>query len=197
MSYTDRMGRPREFEEDEVLRKSLEVFWARGFEGTSIDDLVKATGLGRASLYSAFEDKAGLYAATLRFYLRQGAGALRLLEGPSPKNAVYTYFMKAVQGGCSKQGPRGCFALQAAMEESHSDVARTLLQQDTQNLLAAFEAVIERGQEAKEFTKEKSARELAQYLYLLRVGAAGAARVGLSPKALMASIESGLQVLET
>ena len=55
------MARPREFDEDEVLEKALAVFWAKGFEGATVDDLEQATGLGRGSLYGAFGGKHELF----------------------------------------------------------------------------------------------------------------------------------------
>ena len=59
------MARPREFDEDEVLEKALAVFWAKGFEGATVDDLEQATGLGRGSLYGAFGGKHELFLRAL------------------------------------------------------------------------------------------------------------------------------------
>jgi len=63
------MARPREFDEDVVLGKVLSVFWERGYDGTSVEDLVERTGLGRASLYGAFGDKERLFERALALYL--------------------------------------------------------------------------------------------------------------------------------
>lgn len=60
------MGRPRSFDEAEVLIAATTVFQRLGYEGTSIDDLVAATGLHRGSLYKAFASKRGLFLACLR-----------------------------------------------------------------------------------------------------------------------------------
>lgn len=63
------MGRPRSFNEDAVLDAAAEVFVKGGYEGTSIDDLVKALNLHRGSLYKAFGSKHGLFLAVLRRYV--------------------------------------------------------------------------------------------------------------------------------
>ena len=60
------MGRKRSFDDDEVLARAREVFLEHGYEGTSIDALVKATGLLRGSLYGAFGSKRGMFVAALR-----------------------------------------------------------------------------------------------------------------------------------
>ena len=62
------MARPREFDADDALERVTRVFWNRGFEHTSLDDLCAATGLGRSSLYAAFGDKRALYLKALARY---------------------------------------------------------------------------------------------------------------------------------
>lgn len=59
------MGRPREFDEARVIRKSKELFASQGYHGTSLDDLVKATGLLRGSIYKAFGSKRNLFETSL------------------------------------------------------------------------------------------------------------------------------------
>jgi len=60
---TTTMGRPREFDPDTALAAIMEVFWAKGFEGASMRDLVVATGLKKGSLYAAFGDKRAMFIA--------------------------------------------------------------------------------------------------------------------------------------
>ena len=64
------MGRQRTFDEAEVIVQSASVFLRQGYEGTSIDDLLAATGLHRGSLYKAFASKRGLFLAALQHYIR-------------------------------------------------------------------------------------------------------------------------------
>ena len=64
------MGRPREFNEEEALAKIMDVFWARGFEGATVSDLMAATGLKKGSLYAAFGDKRAMYLKALALWIR-------------------------------------------------------------------------------------------------------------------------------
>jgi TetR/AcrR family transcriptional regulator, transcriptional repressor for nem operon len=84
------MARPREFDRDAVLDKALRVFWAKGFAGTSTDDLREAMGIGRQSLYGAFGNKRALYLEALATYQqRTNAGHLKRLRDPvSPLQGI-------------------------------------------------------------------------------------------------------------
>ena len=77
MGETKVIGRPREFDEDEALAKILDVFWAKGFEGTSMSDLETATGLRKGSLYAAFGDKRAMYLKALALYGRTAIDDVR------------------------------------------------------------------------------------------------------------------------
>ena len=64
------VGRPREFDEEQVLDAAMKAFWAKGYEATSLADLVSVTGLHKGSLYQAFGDKHSLFIQTLNRYLQ-------------------------------------------------------------------------------------------------------------------------------
>src|SRR5260370_35536195 len=80
------MARPREFDRDEALKRALAVFWEKGYEATSTDDLIRAIGIGRQSMYDTFGDKHQLYLEALRLYEANTGAALfkRLYKAPSP-----------------------------------------------------------------------------------------------------------------
>lgn len=77
------MPRTRAFKASEVAAKAMNVFWRHGYEGTSIEDLVTATGLSRSSIYQAFGSKQGLFDASLNCYLESITGLLAPLENGS------------------------------------------------------------------------------------------------------------------
>ena len=64
------VGRPRQFDEEQVLDAAMKAFWANGYEATSLADLVSVTGLHKGSLYQAFGDKHSLFVQTLNRYLQ-------------------------------------------------------------------------------------------------------------------------------
>jgi len=84
------MARPRSFDPNEALDLARDVFWRKGFQGTSLDDITAATGLAKPSLYAAFGDKNALFLKVLdRYHERIVANAERvLMEGPSARDAI-------------------------------------------------------------------------------------------------------------
>ena len=79
------MARTKEFDPDAALRAALELFWERGYEATSMADLVERLGIGRASLYATFGGKHELYLKALNLYLRtQDPDPVELLSRPGP-----------------------------------------------------------------------------------------------------------------
>ena len=78
-------GRPRSFDEKVALDKATQVFWAKGYDGVTIDDLVAGMGVGRPSLYSIFGDKRTIFLRVLKAYAeRKGALAAKALLAPAP-----------------------------------------------------------------------------------------------------------------
>jgi TetR/AcrR family transcriptional repressor of nem operon len=71
------VARPRQFEEQDVLRDVRDQFWAAGYAATSLEDLTRASGLGKGSLYGAFGDKHKLFMRTLDDYVTDSSAALR------------------------------------------------------------------------------------------------------------------------
>src|SRR6516164_5154650 len=110
------MARPREFDEGEVLDRALATFWEHGYEGTSIDDLVAATGLGRASLYGAFGDKEQIFARALERYCAHLGDSLAVGgDEPSARAALERLLRTLVVKSLPRSGPRGCFLLSTAV----------------------------------------------------------------------------------
>jgi TetR/AcrR family transcriptional regulator, transcriptional repressor for nem operon len=110
------MGRHREFEPDEALDRAVEVFWAKGYEATSVEDLLIAMGINRASLYATFGDKAQLFAAVLERYERAVASQVAAALAPPIAGvaAVEAFFRAMVAAATPTLGPRGCLVLQTA-----------------------------------------------------------------------------------
>ena len=83
------MARPKSFDEEAVLDQAVQLFWERGYEGTSLADLEAHLGLGRQSLYNSFGDKHALFLKALDRYRRDiGGAALAQLNAPDPPRAV-------------------------------------------------------------------------------------------------------------
>ncbi|MBV9947094.1 MAG: TetR/AcrR family transcriptional regulator [Myxococcales bacterium] len=190
------MARPREFDEDEVLDLALATFWEHGYEGTSIDDLVAATGLGRASLYGAFGDKEQIFARALERYCAQAGAALESAEREASARAALRGLFRALAMKASpKSGPRGCFLLTTAVGGDAPAAAREAYAEYTARLERALTALVRRGQRSGEFTRAVEAQSVARMLALLLQGIAAGARAGRSKAHLEAAIEAALELV--
>jgi AcrR family transcriptional regulator len=110
------MARPRSFDPDEALDRARDVFWQKGFQGTSLDDITAATGLAKPSLYAAFGDKNALFLKVLdRYHARIVASAARVLnEGPSAREAIERWLTGFVPFCSGTKGIRGCLSVNTA-----------------------------------------------------------------------------------
>ena len=119
-----RRGRPRGFDAGEVLGAAAERFRTRGYAGTSLDDLVDATGLQRPSLYAAFGDKRALYLATLeRTIERAGRAFDQLIEADLPLEQSLKVMFRAVIDGflTGETGPSGCIMVSTSATSAVDD----------------------------------------------------------------------------
>ncbi len=107
------MARPRSFNPDEALDLARDVFWRKGFQGTSLDDITAATGLAKPSLYAAFGDKNALFLKVLdRYHERIIANAERVLnDGPSARDAIERWLTGFVPFCSGIRGSRGCLSI--------------------------------------------------------------------------------------
>jgi AcrR family transcriptional regulator len=119
-----RRGRPRGFDSGEVLGAATERFRTRGYAGTSLDDLVDATGLQRPSLYAAFGDKRALYLATLdRTIERAGRAIDQLIAADLPlRQSLKVMFRTVIDGFLTGEtGPSGCIMVSTSATSAVDD----------------------------------------------------------------------------
>src|SRR5882757_1475120 len=109
-------GRPREFDRDKALAKARDAFWARGYEGVSMVDLVSTLGLASARIYAAFGSKEALFREAVALYdAEEGGFATRALEQePTAQQAIERTLREAVETYTSKDRPQGCMVVSAA-----------------------------------------------------------------------------------
>src|SRR5579871_401358 len=98
-------GRPRNFDEAKALEKATHVYWSKGYDGVTIDDLVAGMGVGRPSLYSVFGDKRTLFLRVLKDYAeKKGALAEKALLPPNTLRESLVSFLKdAVESATHKE----------------------------------------------------------------------------------------------
>src|SRR5277367_529945 len=103
-------GRPRSFDERQALEKAIQVFWSKGYDGVTIDDLVAGMGVGRPSLYAVFGDKRTLFLRVLRAYAEaKGALAAKALLAPqSLRDSLAAFLRHAVETATEEGSAPGC-----------------------------------------------------------------------------------------
>ena len=88
-------GRPRSFDETEALERAIQVYWSKGYDGVTIDDLVAGMGVGRPSLYAVFGDKRTIFLRVLKAYAeKKGALAAKALLSPQTLRDSLARFLK-------------------------------------------------------------------------------------------------------
>lgn len=112
------MPRGREFEPQDALRKAMETFWRNGYDQTSVDDLVAATGVSRYGLYGAFGDKRELFLASLDLYRDDVVTWLmRSVEAPGASlGAIHQYFTDLAAFASFPGGENGCLMCNTATD---------------------------------------------------------------------------------
>ena len=116
-------GRPREFDDTEMLRKIMRLFWKNGFEGVSLSMIMKETELQKASLYAAFGDKRSMYLKALGQYHDDivSAAALALKDDTVPAKQRIEAFINAPLTAAQKNDRSGCFLCNASADQSDLD----------------------------------------------------------------------------
>jgi TetR/AcrR family transcriptional repressor of nem operon len=162
------MARHKEFDRDEALHRAMEVFWSRGYEATSMSDLVKNMGINRQSLYDTFGDKHTLYQQALDRYREvEGRKMFELLESPgSVKRALRQLFKGVVERSLGGGERRGCFVGNATSELAGR--CRETEEKACGSMAAAEDALYRallRGKREGEINAGRDLRAVARFLY--------------------------------
>ncbi|MFI6787484.1 TetR/AcrR family transcriptional regulator [Nonomuraea sp. NPDC050383] len=167
------MARSKEFDPSAALDAALELFWERGYEGTSMADLVERLGIGRASLYATFGGKHELYMKALQRYLdAQSPSPVELLSQPGPAlPAVRQLVEMYARQSSSDEGKRGCMIVNAAAELMPRDeeVSR-FVDRNWEGLETALTSALIRARAQGELAPDRDPRALARFLMVLLQG---------------------------
>lgn len=150
----------KQFDVDETLTRAMQAFWTRGFEATSLQDLVAATGVNRASLYATYGDKRELFLAALKKYDGEVRGRMLALLGATlePAEAISAVFDKFIDRIRSADTNWGCFLVNSALELAPHDAEIADLVNVAQDEIEAFfQAMIRKGQASGQFRPDLDA----------------------------------------
>jgi AcrR family transcriptional regulator len=191
-------GRPREFDRDEALARARDAFWARGYEGVSMADLVEALGLASARIYAAFGSKEALFREAVALYdAREGGFATRALaEEPTAVGAIDRILREAVETYTRKGRPRGCMVVSAATNcASENENLREWLADYRRRRTASLVMRLEKAVADGELRSGTDAQALGDYFAAVLHGISVQARDGVPKKRLLAMIPSALSAL--
>ena len=189
-------GRPRSFDERDALEKATQVFWSKGYDGVTIDDLVAGMGVGRPSLYAVFGDKRAIFLRVLKAYAeRKGAGAAKaLLEPQTLRESIVSFLRYAVESATQKGSARGCLMICVAPLVDDAEVQRFL-----QSAVAGGAALLERrfrdGISAQEIPSDFPAAVRATQVTDLARGLTMRAQMGTPRKTLLRDAEEAADLV--
>lgn len=192
------MGRPREFDEDEVIDRALEAFWTHGYEATSMADLMEATGLAKGSVYKGFGDKRSFFLRTLDVYLERGRAHLAdfVAESESPLATLRKWLSNVVGMAVCDGVRKGCFSINCSIELApHDEEVRARLQEHERLLERHYETLIRRGIELGEFRDDLDARAAARWVTTVIGGIQVAAKTGLTRKDADEMVDLAIEAL--
>ena len=193
------MARPRAFDETDALQKALDTFWHRGYGATSVEDLVAATGLNRASLYATFGDKHRLFMRALRQYQQQSCQALMALTD-RPEVAAPVRIRRVLELLMSQahadEHQRGCFLVNATTERvPHDAETQALVRENQQFLETLLTNVLSQGQERGEVRSTAAPQAQARLLLSVLNGMRVLAKTDPDPQLLRDVVNTALLVL--
>jgi TetR/AcrR family transcriptional repressor of nem operon len=193
------VGRPREFDPDNVLDAAMQAFWAKGYEATSLADLMEATGLHKGSLYQAFGDKHTLFIQVLKRYL----GDMRrqknkLLKGATTPlgglRAVLHGMLDIADGDCPC--PKGCLAINSLVELApHDPEVRNIMDDHMNRMRQGAVEALTHAQEAGQISSNRSPEVVTSLMMTFMAGLATRLKAGLSKADAHVLLDTQLEAL--
>jgi TetR/AcrR family transcriptional regulator, transcriptional repressor for nem operon len=193
------VARPRSFDEKEVLRAVRDQFWSTGYAGTSMDDILAATGLGKGSIYGAFGDKHQLFLRVFDDYCTSVTEAVRrALEGPDDGayERLGVHVLAVAESTASDTCLRGCLLAKGTAELAGQDPAiAARARQAFQVLEELIASCVAAAQRAGDIQPGADPARLAGLLLAVLRGIEALGKGGRSPDSLRAIAETALAVL--
>jgi AcrR family transcriptional regulator len=189
------LGRPRSFDLDHALDRALDIFWRKGYEGTSLSDLTSAMGITRPSLYGAFGEKENLFRLVLDRYFSGPAAFYReALRARTARGTVEQLLRATVESQTTPGQPRGCLAVHGALVcgQESEPIRKELIRRRKQGELL-LRGRFQRAQKEGELGKTINVKNLARFYTAVLQGMAVQAAGGASRRGLEGLIETAMR----
>ena len=167
-----KMGRPRGFSEGAALDAAMRVFWEKGYEGSSLDDLTAAMGINRSSLYATFGDKEALFRRVMDRY---AAGPLSFLsealEQPTARAVVEALLRGTVKFLADSTHPRGCLSLQGGLAcGSGAEPVKQAMIDWRKSGLSQIQKRMQQAHDEGDLAKDVDPQDIARYVSIVMDG---------------------------
>lgn len=194
------MARPKEFDPEQALDRAMHVFWHKGYEATSMEDLLAAMDLNRGSLYATFGDKRELFLKAMDRYCAGGGigSRISILNEPGPALPLIRRFIdRMLEFGLSDPLRRGCLLTNAVMELGPRDknIARKVAGR-LQMAEEAFFKLLARAKREGELANDQDPRALARVLVTMMQGTIVMIKAGTPANVVKQTAETALSILD-
>ncbi|MET9434298.1 TetR family transcriptional regulator [Streptomyces sp. NPDC006551] len=194
------MARPKEFAPEAALQSALELFWRRGYEATTMSDLVEHLGIGRASIYATFGNKRQLYMKALDCYLRTRDPLMtEELSQPGPALPAIRALIRryAVEAGAEETRLTGCFITNSAAELGpHDEAVARRIELNWEQIETLLHASLVRARAQGELSADRDPRALARMLLVLMQGIRLVGKASSDPTRVRDAAEQALALLD-
>lgn len=193
------MARTKQFDERQALVSAMLVFWEKGYEGTSIQDLEHATGLNRTSIYNAFGNKRAIFDRVMDCYKESVMSSLfaELDGAPSIKEGIRRMLNGALDIHFDKDNPGGCLVVLSILESGqHDEASQVSMQQTLHDLKGALQARLNKAKKSGELSKGLDAGSIATTIATTMAGMMVLGKANFSKTALKKTINQVLRLLD-
>jgi len=190
-----KMGRPRAFREQDALDAAMRIFWEKGYEGASLDDLTEAMGINRSSLYATFGDKEALFQKAIERYREGPMGFFHeALQQATARGVVEALFRGTVKFLADPSHPKGCLTLQGGLAcgAGAENVKRLMIgwRKGGQSML---QKRFHRAHSEGDLAKDVSPTDLARYIAIVMNGLGVQAVNGATAAEMNRAVELALR----
>ncbi|OXM17197.1 TetR/AcrR family transcriptional regulator [Paenibacillus herberti] len=193
------MARTKAFDTNEVLHKAMSVFGSRGYEGTSLPDLITGLGIARQSIYDTYGTKRDLFLTAVKYYMDQKNHDLQqLLDQPGTvTDKVEQAFSTMIRILTDPELRQKCFIISSAIEQAlHDEELAAFLHANTEQVEHAFYTMLEKGMEQGELSIELNIRDLSRFLANERIALVFAAKLGMDEQKLVSIKQIVLSIMK-
>lgn len=162
------MSRTEDFDREIVLAKARDLFWQKGYNGTSMSNLVEVTGLNRSSIYNSFGNKKAIYKTLLIQYQEENEKLYTnaLVRASNPLEGIRFVFENFIEEIVKDSQGRGCFSINCKVELSREDESiRDYLEKMQEHRIEFFKGLVQEGQDVHLINTKQSASQYSYFLF--------------------------------